>query len=70
MFYSKKLSTEKTLAFRDHVYKLRAETQQAFDEAKALEVKAKQLERKQQELHQVCTFTISFGHFRDLVLPS
>lgn len=47
---------EQTLASQDRVYKLRAETQQAFDEAKALEVKAKQLERKQQELHQVCTF--------------
>lgn len=52
--------SEKTLAFQDHVYKLRAETQQAFDEAKALEVKAKQLERKQQELHQVYIFFYFF----------
>jgi ESCRT-I complex subunit VPS37 len=50
----------KTLAFQDDVYKLRAETQQAFDEAKALEMKARQLERKQQELHQVYTFLCFF----------
>jgi ESCRT-I complex subunit VPS37 len=51
---------EKTLASQDHVYKLRGETQQAFDQAKALEVKAKQLERKQQELHQVFTCSYFF----------
>lgn len=60
MFYSEETFAEKTLAFQDHVYKLRAETQLAFDEAKALEVRAKQLERKQQELHQVYPFSISF----------
>lgn len=40
--------------------RLRAETQQAFDEAKALEARWKLLEREQKEFHQVChsSFTL------------
>lgn len=41
---------------QDELYKLRAETQQAFDEAKSLEARWKVLEREQKELHQVCSF--------------
>jgi hypothetical protein len=38
---------------QDDLYRLRSETQQAFDEAKALEARWKVLEREQRELHQV-----------------
>jgi ESCRT-I complex subunit VPS37 len=44
---------EKNLALQDELYKLRSETQQAFDEAKALEARWKVLEREQKELHSV-----------------
>jgi hypothetical protein len=45
--------TEKNLALQEGLYKLRVETQQAFDEAKALEARWKIVEREQRELHQV-----------------
>ncbi|CAG7853060.1 SubName: Full=Uncharacterized protein {ECO:0000313/EMBL:CCA72525.1} [Serendipita indica DSM 11827] len=48
----------KNLSLRDSLFRLRSETQQAFDEAKALEARSKQLEREQKELHQ--RYTASF----------
>jgi hypothetical protein len=44
---------EKNLSMQEDLYRLRSETQQAFDEAKALEARWKLLEREQRELHQV-----------------
>jgi len=38
---------------QDDLYKLRAETQESFDEAKALLARQKELDREQRELHQV-----------------
>jgi len=46
------------LALQDGLYRLRADTQAAFDEAKALEARWKELERQQKELYQ--RFTPSF----------
>jgi hypothetical protein len=47
---------EKNLSLQDDLYRLRVETQQAFDEAKSLEARWKVLEREQKELHQVRFF--------------
>jgi len=49
---------KKNLALQEGLYKLRVETQQAFDEAKALEARWKIVEREQRELHQ--RYTASF----------
>ncbi|PVF98457.1 hypothetical protein CPB86DRAFT_705075 [Serendipita vermifera] len=49
---------KKNLGLQDGLYKLRSETQQAFDEAKALEARWKVLEREQKELHS--RYTASF----------
>ncbi|KAF9513438.1 hypothetical protein BS47DRAFT_1317503 [Hydnum rufescens UP504] len=43
---------KRNLALQDHVYRLRAETQDAFSEAKALQVRQKEVEREQRELYQ------------------
>ncbi|KAI0917191.1 hypothetical protein AcV5_007730 [Taiwanofungus camphoratus] len=40
------------LALQDTLYKLRSDTQEAFDEAKALEARWKELEREQKEVYQ------------------
>lgn len=45
--------SEKNLTLQDTLYKLRAETQEAFDDAKALQARQKELEREQKELYQV-----------------
>jgi hypothetical protein len=42
------------MALRDNLYRLRCETQDAFNEAKALEGRWKDLEREQREVYQVC----------------
>jgi len=42
----------KNLSVQDDLYKLRAETQDSFDEAKALLARQKELDREQRELHQ------------------
>ena len=56
------LLLEKNLSIQDELYKLRAETQEAFDDAKALQSRQKELEREQKELHQVRLFhTTSLG---------
>lgn len=45
---------EKTLTLQDELYKLRAETQEAFDDAKSQQARQKELDREQKELYQVC----------------
>lgn len=43
---------ENNLSLQPQLYALRAETQKAFDEAKALETRWKELEKEQKELYQ------------------
>ncbi|PIL22354.1 hypothetical protein GSI_15042 [Ganoderma sinense ZZ0214-1] len=40
------------LALQDHLYKLRSETQDAFDRAKQLEARWKEVEKEQREVYQ------------------
>jgi len=42
------------LALQDSLYKLRSETQEAFDDAKSLDARWKELEKEQREVYQVC----------------
>jgi ESCRT-I complex subunit VPS37 len=42
------------LALQEQLYKLRSDTKEAFDEAKRLEARWKELEREQKEVYQVC----------------
>jgi Modifier of rudimentary (Mod(r)) protein len=44
---------EHNLALEDDLYKLRSDTKDAFDEAKALEARWKEVEREQREVYQV-----------------
>jgi ESCRT-I complex subunit VPS37 len=44
---------EQNLALQDELYKLRTETKDAFDEAKALEARWTELQREQKEVYQV-----------------
>ena len=44
---------EQNLALQDELYKLRSETKDAFDEAKALETRWTELQREQKEVYQV-----------------
>ena len=44
---------EHNLDMQDSLYKLRDETKTAFDEAKSLEARWKDLEREQREVYQV-----------------
>jgi len=53
---------------------LRADTKDAYDEAKALEVRWKEVEREQREVYQVRAFCIYFpnilrGETHNSVLP-
>ena len=41
------------MALRDELYRLRSQTQDAFDEAKRLEVRWCEIEKEQRELYQV-----------------
>ncbi len=45
--------SENNLALQDSLYHLRAETKDAFDEAKALEARWKELEKEQKDVYQV-----------------
>jgi len=44
---------EQNLILQDELYKLRSETKDAFDEAKALEARWTELQREQKEVYQV-----------------
>lgn len=47
-------SSENNLALQESLYKLRGETQAAFDDAKSLEKRWKELEKEQKEVYQAC----------------
>jgi len=49
---------EQNLALQDELYKLRSETKDAFDEAKALEARWTELQREQKEVYQVLHRTL------------
>ena len=42
------------LALQQRLYDLRSETKDAFDEAKRLEARWKEVEKEQKEVYQVC----------------
>ena len=44
---------ENNLALQQRLYSLRSETKEAFDEAKQLEARWKELEKEQKEVYQV-----------------
>jgi ESCRT-I complex subunit VPS37 len=44
---------ENNLALQQRLYELRSETKEAFDEAKRLEARWKELEKEQKEVYQV-----------------
>jgi len=46
-------SLANALTLQDTLYTLRSETQDAFDEAKSLEVRWKELEKEQRDVYQV-----------------
>jgi hypothetical protein len=52
---------DQNLALQDELYKLRSETKDAFDDAKALEARWTELQREQKEVYQVlrCTVLLS-----------
>lgn len=52
---------DQNLALQDELYKLRSESKDAFDEAKALEARWTELQREQKEVYQVlyCTLLVS-----------
>lgn len=45
--------SENNLAYQEDLYRLRSETQEAFDSAKSLEARWKELEKEQREVYQV-----------------
>ena len=47
-------SSENNVALQESLYNLRAETQAAFDDAKSLEKRWKELEKEQKEVYQAC----------------
>ena len=49
---------EQNLALQDELYKLRTETKDAFDEAKASEARWTELQREQKEVYQVLHHTL------------
>ena len=44
---------ENNIALQEQLYQLRSETQEAFDRAKSLEARWKELEKEQREVYQV-----------------
>jgi ESCRT-I complex subunit VPS37 len=58
-FYPSHMKTpEQNLALQDELYKLRSETKDAFDEAKALEARWTELQREQKDVYQVLHHTL------------
>ena len=47
-------TVENNLALQQRLYDLRTETKDAFDEAKNLEARWKELDKEQKEVFQVC----------------
>ncbi len=54
--------SDSNLRLQDNLYGLRAETKDAFDEAKALEARWRELEREQREVYQVRSLGRFPGH--------
>ena len=52
-FYDPNSFTGNNLALQNRLYELRSETKDAFDEAKGLEARWKELEKEQKEVYQV-----------------
>lgn len=46
-------SAESNMSLQDRLYQLRSETKDAFDQAKSLEARWKEIEREQKEVYQV-----------------
>jgi hypothetical protein len=58
------------LALQDNLHRLRNETQEAFNEAKALEERWKDLEREQRDVYQVCTTILAIkSHILFIIFP-
>ncbi|KAJ2925622.1 hypothetical protein H1R20_g11476, partial [Candolleomyces eurysporus] len=57
-------SSENNVALQESLYNLRAETQAAFDDAKSLEKRWKELEKEQKEVYQACPPCFRLPHFR------
>jgi hypothetical protein len=53
MQHAKFLALGSNLSLQDRLYELRTETKEAFDNAKSLESRWKDLEREQREVYQV-----------------
>lgn len=51
---------ENNLALQQRLYDLRSETKDAFDEAKQLEARWKDLEKEQREVYQVMSLSTTF----------
>ena len=51
-------TSDQNLALQDELYRLRSETKNAFDEAKALEARWTELQREQKEVYQVLHRTV------------
>ena len=47
------------MMLQDSLYKLRSDTKDAFDEAKALEARWKELEKEQREVYQASSYPIA-----------
>lgn len=58
-------SSEHNVSLQETLYSLREETKTAFDEAKSLEARWKDLEREQREVYQVNT-VCPHGHSFDV----
>jgi len=54
---------EHNLEFQQRLYDLRFETKDAFDEAKRLEARWKELEKEQREVYQVSLKSLAAPHF-------
>jgi len=57
------------MALQEPLYTLRQETQAAFDEAKFLEKRWKELEKEQREVYQVCYPLATYYLVPNLLTP-
>ena len=63
------LCIEGNTALQDSLYKLREETQTAFDDAKNLEKRWRDLEKEQREVYQVCSISVEHQLSRSVIHP-
>jgi epoxyqueuosine reductase QueG len=64
--YDPKLFTGNNLTLQSRLYELRSETKDAFDEAKDLEARWKELEKEQKEVYQVLLTPFAHPQFSRL----